>query len=171
MQEKTVNIYVAAFLLFLTALLQTQFLPAFLSDINQFVPDLTLLLVISWSLILPWKKSLWLAFASGLVLDLLRLSVYPFGLDALLFSFVAFGLSFVATSNRFHSTLIQAVPLSVVAALAYRLLLLLALRILGYNVLQFQILTTVVIPVSILDGALMIIFYPIVRGFSRVKER
>lgn len=171
MQEKTVNLYVAAFLLFFTALVQTQFLPAFLPDISQFVPDLTLLLVIGWSLILPWQKSLWLAFASGLLLDLMRLSVYPFGLDALLFSLVAFGLSYVATSNRFHSTLVQAVPLSVVASLAYRLLLLLALRVLGYNVIQFRILTSVVFPVSILDGALMIIFYPIIRAFSRIKER
>ena len=167
MQEKSINIYVSGGILFLVALLQAQFLPAFLPNISQFVPDLTLLLVIIWSLMLPWQKSLWLAFICGLVLDLLRIAVYPFGLNALLFTMVAFGLSFVGQS-RYQNGLIQAIPVTVLTSLAYRLLFLLALRVLGYNVFQLSTIFSVVLPVGILDGALMILFFGPVRAFSRI---
>ena len=167
MQEKSINIYVAGIILFLTALLQSHFLPAFLPNISQFAPDLVLLIVIVWALMLPWQKSLWLAFASGLLLDLLRIAVYPFGLNALLFSLVAFGLSFVGES-RYRNGLVQAVPVTVLAALSYRLLFLLALRVLGYNDLQINIILSVVLPVCVIDGALMILLFVPVRAFSRI---
>jgi rod shape-determining protein MreD len=167
LQEKSINIYVAGFLVFLTALLQTHFLPAFLPKISQFVPDLTLLLVIVWSLLLPWQKSLWLAFACGLILDLLQVSIYPLGLNALLFSLVAFGLSFIG-QNRFRNNLVQAVPLTVLGAFGYRILLLLALRVLGYNDLQLSTIFSVVLPVTIIDGALMFVFFVPIRGLSRI---
>lgn len=167
MQEKSINIYVAGIIIFIVALIQAQFLPAFLPNVSQFVPDITLLVVVTWALILPWQKSLWLAFFAGLALDLLRISVYPFGLNALLYSLIAFGLSFVGQS-RFHNSLIQAVPLTVIAAVAYRVLLLLALRVLGYNSLQLNSIFNVVLPVSIIDGALMLLVFVVVRGLSRI---
>ena len=167
MQEKSINIYVAGIVLLLIVLLQTHFLPAFLPNISQFVPDLTLLLVIIWSLMLPWSRALWLAFVSGLVLDLFQVGVYPFGLTALLFSFVAFGLSFVGQS-RYQNTLIQTVPVTVVSALAYRILFLLALKVLGYNVLQLNTIVNVVLPVTVIDGALMILFLKPVRALTQL---
>jgi rod shape-determining protein MreD len=162
------NSYVAGAVLFITALLQTQFLPAFLPGVNQYVPDLVLLVIVSWALLLEWRWSMSVAFLAGLLLDLLNPTYYPIGVNALLFVVVVLAAGFLG-HDPFRSGVIRSVPVALVAAAGYRLARLLIERMLGYNNFQVAIIIQVILPVIIIDGALMIVVFGFIRALSRIR--
>lgn len=149
-------------------MLQTQFLPAFLPGATGFVPDLVLLIVVAWSLLLDWRWSIPLGFAAGLVLDLMAPAVYPIGLSALLFTLIAFFVSF-AGQDPFHSGIVRSVPIALLAAITYRICRLLVERMLSYNNLQPAIFLQAVLPVVILDAVLMLFVFVLIRLISRIQ--
>ncbi len=154
--------------MFFTTLLQTQFLPAFLPGVNQFVPDVVLLVVVCWALLLDWRLSLPLGFIAGLLLDLLSASIYPVGLNALLFTLIVMAIGFVGQES-FQNGIVRSVPVALGAALGYRLARLLAEQLLGYNNVQAATIVQVILPVIIIDGALMLLVFGPVRLISRLR--
>jgi rod shape-determining protein MreD len=149
------------------ALLQTEFLPAILPNLNQFIPDLTLLVVITWALSLRWQWSLPLAFFTGLALDLMNPQLWPVGMNALLYSLVALIVGLLG-QRPFSAGVVRAVPITLVTVLAYRFLLLLGQQLVGYNNWQFNVITQVVLPVAVIDAALMLVVFGSVRAISRI---
>jgi len=138
-----------------------------LLGVGLFIPDLVLLLVVAWSLMLEWNWSLTLAFFAGLALDVLGASLYPLGFNALLFIIVALPLTLINREN-FRLGVLRSVPITLAAALGYRVLLLLGGRVLGYNNLQIQNITQIVLPVAIIDAALMLAMFVIIRWLSKI---
>lgn len=163
-----INPYVACFVVLLIALIQTQFLPALLPGITQFVPDLLLLVVVSWSLLLEEQWALPVAFGAGLFLDLLAPGLHPIGFNALLFSLIA-ALITLTAPNRSNTTVIRAVPVALLGAGGYHLAGLLADRILGYNNFQPNVIFQILLPLIIIDAALMLVMFGLVRLVTRVK--
>jgi rod shape-determining protein MreD len=164
-----VNPYIAGLILLVTALLQNHFLPGFLPGVSQFVPDLVLLVVVSWALLLEVRLALLTAFAAGVIFDLVAApQVYPIGLNAFLFCLVALLVSYLG-QNPFISGNLRSVPVALLSALVYRMSLLLAERVIGYNNFQPAIIFQVILPVIVIDAALMIVIYGIVRFLSRIK--
>jgi rod shape-determining protein MreD len=142
-------------------------LPGVLPGAGQFIPDLVLLLAVAWSLMLEWNWSLTLAFFAGLALDFLGSSLYPLGFNALLFIIIVLPLTLINRENL-RLGVLRSVPIALGAALGYRILLLLGGRILGYNNLQLQNITQVVLPVAIIDAALMLALFVIIRWLSKI---
>lgn len=142
-------------------------MPGVLLGVGLFIPDLVLLLVVAWSLMLEWNWSLTLAFFAGLALDVLGASLYPLGFNALLFIIVALPLTLINREN-FRLGVLRSVPITLAAALGYRVLLLLGGRVLGYNNLQIQNITQIVLPVAIIDAALMLAMFVIIRWLSKI---
>jgi len=152
----------------LSALLQAEFLPAFLPSLNQFIPDLSLLVILTWALTLRWQWALPLAFATGLVLDLMNPGTYLVGLNALLYTFIALVVGLLSQKS-FSTGVIRAIPITLGAALTYRMLLLLGQRLVGYNNnLQFNLITQVVLPVAVLDASLMLVVFVVIRAISQI---
>lgn len=164
-----INPYLAAFLLLMIALFQTQFLPSLLPAVNVFVPDFTLLLVVAWALLLDWRWSLPIAFGAGLLLDLLNPDLYPVGVNALIFTIIGIAASVVGQNPAERGGIMRAVPIGLAAALFYRLTRLLAEAILGYNNFYIEIFLQVIFPVVIIDAALMTVMFSFARVFSRPR--
>jgi hypothetical protein len=61
------------------------------------------------------------------------------------------------------------VPVALLSALVYRIALLLAERVIGYNNFQPAVIVQVVLPVVVIDAALMILVYGLVGFVSRIK--
>jgi cell shape-determining protein MreD len=125
------------------------------------------LLVVSWALLLDWSWALSLAFLTGLALDFSAGSLFPIGIQALLFCAVVLPVSLVSR-EYIQAGSLRSVPVGLAAALGYRVLLLLAGQLLGYNNLQLSNLTQVVIPVAIIDAALMVLVFILVRRLSNI---
>jgi rod shape-determining protein MreD len=156
-------------LLLITALLQDHFLPGLLPGVSQYVPDLMLLVVVSWSLLVDVRLAMVAAFAAGIILDFVAVpQIYPIGLNAFLFCLIALLVSYLG-QNPFISGNLRSVPVALVAALVYRAILLLAERLFGYNNFQPAVLVQVLLPVVVIDAALMIIIFGLVRFVSRIK--
>lgn len=164
-----VNPYLAAFLLLITALFQTQFLPNLLPAVNLFVPDFTLLLMVAWALLLDWRWALPIAFGAGLLMDFLNPNPYPLGVNALLFTAIGLGVSFVGQNPAERGGIMRAVPTALVSALAYRLLRLIVEQFLGYNNFRVETFLQVILPVVIIDAAIMTITFTFARLFSRPR--
>ncbi len=164
---QAVNLYVAAILILFSTLIQAELLPAILPGLNQYLPDLTLLVVIAWSLILPWQWSLPLSFTTGLVLDLMNPSTHLVGMNALLYILVSLVIG-QFSHRRFSTGVLWAVPITFGVVIVYRIMLLLGQQIVGYNNLQLNIVTQVVIPIAVIDAALMLVVFVLIRAFSRI---
>ena len=164
----TVNPYIACVLVLLATLLQTQFLPALLPGVTQFVPDLLLLIVISWALLLEERWALPSAFGAGLFLDLMVIHLQPLGLNALFFTLIALVISRVAP-NPVSIGVVRSVPIALLAVAAYHLASLLVEQVLGYNNLQSGLLLQVILPLIVIDAALMVVMFALVRAVTRVK--
>ncbi|NWJ96913.1 MAG: rod shape-determining protein MreD [Chloroflexi bacterium] len=148
-------------------LLQAEFLPALLPSLDQFIPDMTLLVVVTWALTLRWQWAIPLGFATGLVLDLINPATYPTGTNTLLYTIVALGVGLLR-QPPFSMSVVRAIPITLCAAFSYRILLLLGQEILGYNNLQFKIILQVILPVAIIDAALMLVVFVVVRALSQI---
>ena len=142
-------------------------MPALLPNLNQFIPDLTLLVVVTWALTLRWQWAIPLGFFTGLVLDLINPTVGLVGLNALLYTLAAVVVGLLS-QRPFSTGLVRAVPITLITALSYRILLLLGQRLLGYNNLQFNLITQVVLPVAVIDAALMLLVFVVIRAISRI---
>ncbi|MEI7556290.1 hypothetical protein [Candidatus Chlorohelix sp.] len=153
-------------MIFVFVLVQAHFMPGLLPAQNDLLPDLSLLLAVSWGLLLEWTWALPLAFFTGLALDISAASLLPIGLQALLFSIVVLFVTLIS-QDFIHSSAMRAVTVSLFAALGYRLMLLLAGQLLGYNTLQIQNITQVVLPVSFIDAAIMLAIFVLVRRLSK----
>jgi rod shape-determining protein MreD len=152
-----------------TALFQDHFLPGFLPGVSQFVPDLVLLVVVSWALLLEIRLALLAAFSAGIILDLVAApQIYPIGLHAFLFCLIAVMVSYLG-QNPFISGNLRSVPVALLSALVYRMALLLAERVIGYNNFQPAVIFQVILPVIVIDAALMIVVFGLVRFLSRIK--
>lgn len=167
MEEEKVNLYVAIFLIIVSTLLQAEFLPAILPGLNQFLPDLTLLVVITWSLVLRWQWALPLSFGMGLLLDFMNPATHLVGLNSLIYTLASLIVGLVS-HKRYSSGVVWAVPITFAVAFCYRLLLLLGQRVMGYNNLQLNLITQVVIPNAIIDAALMLLVYVVVKNISSI---
>ena len=134
------------------------------------MPDLVLLVVVSWSLLLEdIRLALIAAFAAGIIMDFVAApQIYPIGLNALLFSLIALMVSYLG-QNPFISGNLRSVPVALLSALVYRIALLLAERVLGYNNFQPAVIAQVILPVVVIDAALMIVIFGLVRFMSRIK--
>jgi rod shape-determining protein MreD len=151
----------------LFTLVQGQFLPGLLPSLDQAIPDLTLLLVVSWALLLEWNWSLPLAFLAGLALDLIGASLYPLGFEALLFVLVAFPVTIV-NKEAIQGSALRSIPIALIASLGYRVILLLAGQLLGYNNFQSSNFFQIVLTVSIIDAALMLVVFIVVSRLSQI---
>lgn len=140
-------------------------MPALLPNLNQFIPDLTLLVVVTWALTLRWQWAIPLGFFTGLVLDLINPAIGLVGLNALLYTLAAVVVGLLS-QRPFSTGLVRAVPITLITALSYRILLLLGQRLLGYNNLQFNLITQVVLPVAVIDAALMLLVFVVIRAIS-----
>lgn len=138
-----------------------------LPNLNQFIPDLTLLVVIAWALTLRWQWAVPLGFFTGLALDLMNPALSLVGMNALLYTLVALLVSLLS-QRSFSSGIVRAVPITLGAVLLYRFSLLLGQRILGYNNWQFSTITQVILPVAVIDAALMLVVFVAVRAISRI---
>jgi rod shape-determining protein MreD len=143
------------------------------TNLGQFVPGLTLLLVVAWSVFLRWQVSLTVAFFCGLTYDFISSpQLYPLGLNALLYSLVAVIISYFATNEesllRRGSNILRAVPLMLVAGVGYRVLLLLIGQILRYNSFQAQVVLQVILPAAVIDAAIMFLLFIPLRFISRL---
>lgn len=128
-----------------------------------------LLVVVSWSLLLDVRVALVSAFAAGIILDLVAApQIYPIGLNAFLFCLIALLVSYLG-QNPFISGNLRSVPVALVSALVYRFALLLAERVIGYNNLQPAVIVQVILPIVVIDAALMILIFGLVRFLSRIK--
>lgn len=78
-----------AVILFLTALFQTAFIPAF----TEFAPNLLLIIVLALCWTDRREEALWTAFLGGLFFDFL--TVRPIGIHSLLLIAVVFGVSLI----------------------------------------------------------------------------
>ena len=152
----------------MVAVLQTQFLPALLPGVAQFIPDLILLVVVAWALLLEERWAVPLAFGAGLFIDLLSPTLHPLGLNALFFTLIAFVINLL-TPNPATSTVIRSVPVALLAAAAYHAASLIADHFLGYNNFQPTMILQVVVPQVIIDAALMIVVFGLVRFTTRIK--
>ncbi len=142
-------------------------MPAILPTLNQFIPDLSLLVVITWALTLRWQWAIPLGFFTGLALDLINPAPYPTGLNTLLYTLIALVVG-LFSQRSISAGIIRAVPITLATALTYRILLLLGQRVVGYNNLQFNLITQVILPVAVIDAALMLLVFVVVRAASRI---
>jgi rod shape-determining protein MreD len=149
-------------------LLQAQFLPALLPNISQFIPDLVLLVVVSWALLLEERWALPGAFGAGLFLDLVSNHLHPIGFNALLFTLLALVVNRV-TPNPASVGVLRSVPIALGATIVYQLASLLVEQVMGYNNLQANLLLRVILPLVVIDAALMVIIFALVRSLTRVK--
>jgi rod shape-determining protein MreD len=149
------------------ALLQAEFLPALLPGLNQFIPDLTLLIVVAWALTLRWQWSIPLGFCTGLALDLMNPAPYLIGMNTMLYTIIALVVGLLS-QHPFSLGVVRAVPITLGTAFGYRILLLLGQQVLGYNNLQLKIITQVILPVAVIDAALMLVVFVVVSTLSRV---
>jgi rod shape-determining protein MreD len=152
-----VTLYIVIPLLLLVAVAQTALVP-YLSIWGIFA-DVPLLMVVSWSLLQGRREGLVWGFVAGMGIDML--SGAPFGAATLSLSLVGFvtGLG-EATVFRTH----MALPLLVVflSTLAYDLLFLAIVRLLGQPVLWLDSLIHTVLPSAVLNAALTpLVFVPL----------
>jgi rod shape-determining protein MreD len=162
-----INPYLAAFIALIVTLFQAQFLPGFLPAVSAFVPDLSLLLVIAWALLLDWRWSLPIAFGTGILMDFVNTDLYPLGTHALMYTVIGAGASLVGQNPAERGGIMRAVPTALVGVLVFRVARLILERILGYNNFQVGVFLQVILPVAIIDAALMVVIWGFARLFSR----
>lgn len=145
-----INPYLASLLLLTIAMLQTSALPRF--SPWGIVPDLMLLVVVSWSLLRGARAGIPWALGGGLMLDLL--SGGPFGAAtiSLVLSSVVMGLE---EFNLFRDSLWLPLFASSLATAIYGGLYLVILRISGHPVQWRPSLLQVVIPCMVLNALVM----------------
>ncbi len=131
-------------------------------------PDLTLLVVISWSSLRGAEEGVLWGFIAGLSLDVV--SGAPFGVSTLAMLIVSF-LSGLGEVNIFGTHI--ALPLTTVffATIFYDLLFLLLLEVTGWSVVWFESFIKLILPSALLNVALMPVVYWAMRWLHRRTGR
>jgi len=145
------------------ATLQTSALP--LLSIGGLVPDLMLLVVVSWSILRGSRAALSLALGGGLLLDLL--SGGPFGAAtvALVASSLVTGLEQL---NLFRDSLWLPLLAGILATLLYNGSYLMMLTLFGRTVAVGPTVQQVILPLTALNVAVM---YPVYWGMRWLHRR
>lgn len=152
MEKSTINPYFIGALLLTVALLQTSVMPNFL--LFGVVPDLMLLVVVSWTLLRGIHESIILALAGGLMLDLL--SGGPFGVITVSLSLVVLITGF-GSPSVFGGSFWFPVLASIVATGLYNLVYLMILRFSGRPVPWGSSLLQIALPCMMVNA---IVMYP-----------
>ncbi len=127
-------------------------------------PDLPLLAVISWALTGRMHESLGLALFAGLFVDLL--SGLPFGMSAIILIFVTFLVSLF--EGRFwEANLLMPLGVTLIASLAYHLLGIMAVLVIGRSTDLGFALTRIVMPSTFLNLVLILPFSQAAAGLRR----
>jgi rod shape-determining protein MreD len=154
---------VAFVLLLIVAMLQTSALPSF--SLGGIVPNLMLLVVVSWSVLRGYRAALPLALGGGLLLDLL--SGGPFGAAtiSLVVSSLVTGLEQL---NLFRDSLWLPLLAGILATVLYNGAYLTMLTVLGHTVQWLPTVQQVILPEMALNVAVM---YPVFWGMRWLHRR
>nr|MBC7244364.1 rod shape-determining protein MreD [Chloroflexota bacterium] len=153
MERSTINPYLAGALLLIVALLQTSVMPKFL--VLGVVPDLMLLVVVSWTLLRDVREGIGWALAGGLMLDLLSSGSFGAITISLCLSSLATGLG---SPSVFQGSSWLPAAASILATSIYNLAYVIILRFSGRAVPWVTSLLQVTMPCMILNA---VIIYPI----------
>ena len=144
-------------------MLQTSALPSF--SAGGIVPDLMLLVVVSWSVLRGFRAGLPLALGGGLLLDLL--SGGPFGAAT-----ISLALSSLVTGleqlNLFRDSLWLPLVASILATVLYNTGYLVMLMMCGRTVQWLPTVQQVILPEMALNVAVM---YPVFWGMRWLHRR
>ena len=150
-------------MLLIVAVLQTSVMPSI--ALSGVIPDLMLLVVVSWSLLRGSRASLLWALGGGLLLDLL--SGGPFGAATL-----SLTLSSLVTGlgefNVFRDSLWLPLVASILATVAYDLAYVVILQVSGRSLPLVASLPQVIIPGMILNALVM---YPTYGAMRWLHQR
>jgi rod shape-determining protein MreD len=146
------TLYFAAPLMLFVAILQTAVLPRF--PVAGTVPQLPLLIALSWGLLRgPNDGTIW-GFLAGLFLDIF--SVGPIGVTALSYMFAILAVTLVGRalpSNRY----LMPILFSAMVTFVYFLLNLILMRLYGYSVGPVQVSN--LLPLMLLHTGMILPFY------------
>lgn len=155
--------YTAILVLILLALLQVSLIPPL--PLLNVPPNLVLLFVLAWAMLRGLDQAALLAFAGGIVLDLL--SSLPLGSHATILLLTVIPIGLLGTS--FYSENLAVPTLAAfVATFLYYLFMLLLLGILGHPLLWGHTLWRIVLPQALVQAVLMPLAYWIL---SRLKQQ
>jgi rod shape-determining protein MreD len=163
MERSAINPYFAGALLLTVALLQTSVMPNFL--LLGVVPDLMLLVIVSWTLLQGTRESIAWALAGGLLLDLL--SGGPFGAITVSLSFATL-VTGLGSPSVFQGTLWLPILACSVATGIYNIVYLLILQLSAHPVPWGTSLLQVTIPSMIANTLIM---YPVYWSVRWLHQR
>ena len=140
---------------------QTSVLPHF--RIFEVQPAVLLMAVVVFAALHPTDRTLWWAFAAGLMVDLY--SAAPFATSALSFAFIAYGSRWIARGLD-HTTILVPVVAAAAASLMYYPLILFATQLAGSRIAWSDQLTRLPALTGI-NVVAAIALYPFIRRFER----
>lgn len=160
------NLYLAFPLLAVVALLQS----VWLSRVNLLGarPDLMLLIVALWAIVRGLDEGLVWGFIGGLFIDLL--SGGPLGGTSLALGAAAF-LAGQPWGRHLGAQVVPLLLMALVAALAYHMIVLIALAWTGHTVLWGLSLLRVALPSALLNAILAPFLQPILAWLERKAKR
>lgn len=130
-------------------------------------PNLLLVIVVAWSLLRGVTTAIPLGFAAGLGFDLL--AGLPLGTSSLGLMAVSF-LGGLGANRVFSANLILPVLLTAVATSLYALVVLLTFQLRGLHVDWVNVGLRVVAPEMVLNAALALIVYPLMRRLMGITQ-
>lgn len=130
--------------------------------------DLTLLVVVSWSILRGPGEGLRWAFVGGIWLDVL--SGGPFGVQTLALLVVSLVVS-LGEVRIFRSHIAMPLASATGATLVYYLLDLGLLQVMGHPLPWLEAIGGIVLPAMILNTLAMILVYPALRWLHRLTGR
>jgi rod shape-determining protein MreD len=169
--------YFLSFLIIIAAvILQVSFLPHF--KIYETIPNLFLLIVVSWVILRQHFSAYFWGFLGGVLLDLN--SQILFGANTLSFLFTVFALYFIIKNFVNINNLISKIFLVFLATIFYKIIFVFFIILAGFFKLYpwfhlSQNFIYIAIMEIILNIILIFLIYPFIRGFSnfilRYEER
>lgn len=150
-------------LLLIVATLQTSALPSF--SLAGIVPNLMLLVVVSWSVLRGFRAALLLALGGGLLLDLLSGGPFGAATASLVLSSVVMGLEQL---NLFRDSLWLPLLGGVLATVLYNGAYLIMLTVFGRTVQWLPTVQRVILPEMALN---VVVMYPVFWGMRWLHRR
>jgi rod shape-determining protein MreD len=150
----------------LTAIFQSTVMP--LITIGGAKPDLTLLIVISWSLLRGTGEGIIWGFVGGLCVDVL--SGGPLGASAIGMMTVSL-MSGQGKTNLFKGNLMLPLLLAPVGTIVYYGLVLVVLELTGRSTPVLTTLTQAILPAAVVNLIAMPFVYAFMRWLDRKTER
>lgn len=160
------NPFVLTLILGIVALFQSTLAPI-LAPFNA-KPDLMLVAVISWSLLRGAREGTTWAFVGGIWLDLF--SSGPFGLSALALMCVSLTVA-VSELTVFRSHIILPVVAILAGTIMHGAAYLLALQVLGYEVVWLDVARRILLPTVFVNVLLTPLLFPVWNLLHRLTGR